>query len=257
MVSAVTEVFTPSGPVLEARALTKRYGALTVNDAVSFSLAAGEALGVLGPNGAGKTTLLKMLAGSTAPSAGQVLYDGRDMSGLTEPARCRQGIVRTSQVPQPFEQISVWENVLTAAYHGGGHHGDAAEEVAYTALKRTGLLERHDEMAGALSLMGRKRLELSRALACEPKVLLLDEIAGGLTDFEVHDLVVLIQDIRTSGVSIIWIEHVVHALVAVVDRLIALDFGQLIAEGTPDEVMEGEAFKRAYFGEDAILEGVR
>lgn len=246
---------TPKNPVLEARGLTKRYGALTVNQQIGFSLASGEALGVLGPNGAGKTTLLKMLAGSTAPSDGQVLYQGRDISGLNEPQRCRMGIVRTSQVPQPFEQISVWENVLTAAYHGGGHQGHAAEEAAYLALKRTGLLDRHDKMAGTLSLMGRKRLELSRALACEPDVLLLDEIAGGLTDFEVHDLVALIQDINASGVSIIWIEHVVHALVAVVGRLIALDFGQLIAEGAPEEVMEGEAFKRAYFGEDAMLEG--
>ncbi|NIY81299.1 ATP-binding cassette domain-containing protein [Celeribacter sp. HF31] len=236
--------------MLEARALTKRYGALTVNDAIGFSLTKGEALGVLGPNGAGKTTLLKMLAGSVAPTEGKVLYQGRDITALPEPHRCRTGIVRTSQVPQPFEQISVWENVLTAASHGGGLHGHVAEDAAYTALKRTGLLDRHAKSAGSLSLMGRKRLELSRALACDPKVLLLDEIAGGLSDFEVHDLVALIKEIHASGVSIIWIEHVVHALVAVVDRLIALDFGELIAEGAPKEVMEGEAFKRAYFGED-------
>ncbi len=236
--------------MLEARDLTKRYGALTVNDAIRFSLTKGEALGVLGPNGAGKTTLLKMLAGSVAPTEGKVLYQGRDITALPEPHRCRTGIVRTSQVPQPFEQISVWENVLTAASHGGGLHGHVAEDAAYTALKRTGLLDRHAKSAGSLSLMGRKRLELSRALACDPKVLLLDEIAGGLSDFEVHDLVALIKEIHASGVSIIWIEHVVHALVAVVDRLIALDFGELIAEGAPKEVMEGEAFKRAYFGED-------
>lgn len=250
----MTSATTPDGPALEARGLTKRYGALTVVDNVSFTLRRGEALGILGPNGAGKTTLLKMLAGSTAPSAGTVLHQGTEIGGLSEPARCRAGVVRTSQVPQPFEQISVWENVLAAAMHGGGHPLHAAEDAAHEALRRTGLLDRHDKLAGDLSLMGRKRLELSRALACGPDVLLLDEIAGGLTDFEVHDLVDLIREIHAGGVSIIWIEHVVHALVAVVDRLIALDFGCLIAEGTPKEVMEGEAFKRAYFGEDTLLE---
>lgn len=245
-----------NGPVLEARGLTKRYGALTVNNAIGFGLSKGEALGVLGPNGAGKTTLLKMLAGSVQPTGGQVLYQGHDMTALTEPQRCRLGLVRTSQVPQPFEQMSVWENVITAASHGGGLHGAAAEEAAFAALERTGLLDQQGKPAGSLSLMGRKRLELSRALACGPEVLLLDEIAGGLSDFEVHDLVTLIKEIHASGVSIIWIEHVVHALLAVVDRLIALDFGELIAEGAPKDVMEGGAFKRAYFGEDHPLEEV-
>lgn len=239
---------------LDARGLSKRYGALTVVDDVSFGLARGEALGILGPNGAGKTTLLKMLAGSVAASEGAVFYRGRDISARPEPARCRLGLVRTSQVPQPFEQISVWENVLTAALHGGALGRHEAEDTTYEALRRTGLLDRHGLLAGELSLMGRKRLELSRALACGPDVLLLDEIAGGLTDFEVHDLVDLIKDIHASGVSIVWIEHVVHALVAVVDRLIALDFGKLIAQGTPTQVMEGDAFKRAYFGEDTLLE---
>lgn len=245
----MTEIPSSSALALEARGLTKRYGALTVNDAISFRLAPGEALGVLGPNGAGKTTLLKMLAGSVRPSMGTVLLAGTDVTARDEPARCARGIVRTSQVPQPFERLSVWENVLTAASHGGGLHGAAAEDAAHTALARTGLLGRHADPAGSLSLMGRKRLELSRALACGPKVLLLDEIAGGLSDFEVHDLVALIREIRAAGVSLIWIEHVVHALVAVVDRLIALDFGELIAEGAPREVMEGAAFRKAYFGD--------
>ncbi|MGA0541732.1 ABC transporter ATP-binding protein [Neotabrizicola sp. VNH66] len=243
-------------PVLQARGLTRAYGAVKVVQDVSFTLSAGEALGVLGPNGAGKTTLLKMLSGDVRPTAGGVTLHGADVTGLPQAARCRAGLVRTSQIPQPFEGLTVWENVLTAALHGGGLHGPAAEDATHRALLRTGLLDRHALPAAQLSLMGRKRLELSRALACGPQVLLLDEIAGGLSDFEVHDLVALIREINAAGVAIIWIEHIVHALLSVVTRLIALDFGQLIAEGPPPAVLASDAFKRAYFGEDAPLEGV-
>jgi len=241
-------------PVLEARGLTRSYGAVTVVSDVSFTLAPGEALGVLGPNGAGKTTLLKMLSGDVRPSAGQVLFAGVSASDLPQAARCRAGLVRTSQIPQPFSGLTVWENTLTAALHGGGLDGADAEQAAHDALRRSGLLDRHALPAGQLSLMGRKRLELSRALACGPKVLLLDEIAGGLSDFEVQDLVALIREINTSGVAIIWIEHIVHALISVVSRLIALDFGRLIASGTPLEVLASDNFRRAYFGDEPPLE---
>lgn len=243
-----------TGPVLEARGLTRRYGAVTVVSDVSFRLAPGEALGVLGPNGAGKTTLLKMLSGDVRPSAGAVVLNGAEVGALPQAARCRAGLVRTSQIPQPFEGLTVWENVLTAALHGGGQHGPAAEAAAHQALARTGLLDRHALPAAQLSLMGRKRLELSRALACGPQVLLLDEIAGGLSDFEVHDLVALIREITGAGVAIVWIEHIVHALLSVVTRLIALDFGQLIAEGPPQDVLASDAFKTAYFGAETPLE---
>ncbi|MFM2281702.1 MAG: hypothetical protein RLZZ444_3933 [Pseudomonadota bacterium] len=243
-------------PVLEARGLTKRFGAVTVVSDVSLSLAPGEALGVLGPNGAGKTTLLKLLTGDLSVSSGNVIWQGRDITALPQAARCRSGLVRTSQIPQPFEGLTVWENVLTAALHGGGNHGSHAEDAAYTALLRTGLLDRQALPAGQLSLMGRKRLELSRALACSPHVLLLDEIAGGLSDFEVHDLVTLIREINASGVAIIWIEHIVHALVSVVTRLVALDFGRMLAEGAPQEVLSSDIFKSAYFGEAAPIEAM-
>lgn len=243
-----------TAPVLEARGLTRSYGAVTVVSDVSFSLSQGEALGVLGPNGAGKTTLLKMLSGDVRPTAGQVLFGGQTATGLPQAARCRAGVVRTSQIPQPFEGLTVWENVLTAALHGGGLHGAAAEEAAHDALRRTGLLDRHALPAAQLSLMGRKRLELSRALACGPRVLLLDEIAGGLSDFEVQDLVVLIREINAGGVGIIWIEHIVHALISVVSRLIALDFGRLIASGAPQDVLGSDTFRRAYFGDETPME---
>lgn len=238
-------------PILSAEGLTKSYGAVTVVNGVTFDLHPGEAIGILGPNGAGKTTLLKMIGGTVRASGGAVRFEGRDVTRLTAEARCRAGIARTNQVPAPFAQMSVWENALTAASHGAGLRGAAAEDLAYDALRRTGLLDRHAKSAGGLSLMGRKRLELARALACQPRVLLLDEIAGGLSDFEVKELVALIAEIRAAGVAILWIEHIVHALVASVTRLIALDFGTLIADGPPREVIASEAFRRAYFG-DAI-----
>jgi branched-chain amino acid transport system ATP-binding protein len=236
-------------PLLSVSNLTKRYGAVTVVSDVSFDVAAGEAIGILGPNGAGKTTLLKMIGGTVAANAGSVTFGGHDVTRLSAEARCRAGLVRTNEVPAPCSLMTVWENALVAASHGGGLTGRAAEDRAYDALLRTGLLDRHETMAGGLSLMGRKRLELSRALACGPKALLLDEIAGGLSDYEVKELIELITEIRASGVSIIWIEHIVHALVSTVSRLIALDFGTKIADGTPREVIESDAFRRAYFGD--------
>ncbi len=247
--ATASDATTTTRPVLCARGLTKRFGALTVVSDVSLDLFPGEALGVLGPNGAGKTTLLKLLTGDLSASSGSVSWQGRDITALSQSARCKTGIVRTSQIPQPFEGLTVWENVLTAALHGGGKRGAEAEEAAHQALLRTGLLDRHAMLAGGLSLMGRKRLELSRALACGPKVLLLDEIAGGLSDFEVHDLVALIREINASGVAIIWIEHIVHALISVVTRLIALDFGKMLTEGAPRDVLASDVFKRAYFGD--------
>ncbi|NIZ13569.1 ABC transporter ATP-binding protein [Phaeobacter sp. HF9A] len=236
-------------PLLSVSGLCKRYGAVTVVSDVSFDLAAGEAIGVLGPNGAGKTTLLKMIGGTVAANAGTVTFQGQDLTRLSAEARCRAGLVRTNQVPAPFSLMTVWENALVAASHGGALSRRAAEDRAHEALLRTGLLDRHHSTAGGLSLMGRKRLELSRALACGPKALLLDEIAGGLSDYEVKELIDLIAQIRASGVAIIWIEHIVHALMSSVSRLIALDFGNKIADGAPRDVIESEAFRRAYFGD--------
>lgn len=236
-------------PLLSVSGLTKRYGAVTVVSDVSFDIAAGEAIGILGPNGAGKTTLLKMIGGTVPGNAGTVRFRGRDVTRQSAEARCRAGLVRTNQVPAPFSLMTVWENALVAASHGGGLPARAAEDRAEEALSRTGLLDRHATQAGSLSLMGRKRLELGRALACNPKALLLDEIAGGLSDFEVKELVDLIGEIRSSGVAIIWIEHIVHALMSSVSRLIALDFGAKIADGAPREVIESDAFRRAYFGD--------
>jgi branched-chain amino acid transport system ATP-binding protein len=237
----------PVTAVLEARNLSRRFGPITVADDLSFAVARGECLGIIGPNGAGKTSVFNILAGVVAPQAGQVLIEGRDVTTLPQFARTRAGLGRTYQVPQPFGMMSAYENVLTAASFGGGLSGRAAGQRAAEILQRTGLAGRSDSMAGALGLLDRKRLELARALALAPKVLLLDEIAGGLTEAEVGQLVALIRAIK-SDLAIIWIEHVLHALSAVADRVIAINFGRQIAQGSPAAILADPAVQEVYMG---------
>ncbi|QXL83741.1 ABC transporter ATP-binding protein [Comamonas sp. NLF-1-9] len=237
-------------PLLELRALSRRFGALRVVDGLDLQVAEGEALGVIGPNGAGKTTLMNLIAGDIAPNGGQVLFAGRELTGLSAQERCRAGIARTYQVPQPFGGLTVFENVLVGAIFGAGAGEKAARVQARQVLAQTGLLDKADRLAGALPLLDRKRLELARALASRPRLLLLDEIAGGLTEQEVHALLQTIRAIHASGVTLIWIEHIVHALVAVVGRLVALDFGRKVTEGAPQDVMNEPAVREIYMGID-------
>jgi len=231
--------------------VSKKYGSLVVTDDLSFSLAEGEALGIVGPNGAGKTTLFNLISGDVKPDAGDVLVQGESILGLSPSQRCKLGIGRTYQIPHPFSGMSVFENVLVGAINGAGLPEKAARELALAVLESTSLIAKADDLAGSLSLLERKRLELARAMATQPKILLLDEIAGGLTEHEVHELIVTIKDIRSQGVSIIWIEHVVHALLSVVDRLIAINFGALLIEGEPKFVMNSPEVKEVYMGIDA------
>ncbi len=229
--------------------LSKRFGALTVVDDLSFQLGEGEALGILGPNGAGKTTLFNLIGGALAPDAGRIYLGDQDISRTGPDQRCRNGIGRTHQIPHPFEQMTVFENLLV-----GGAFGihRAAERTSYDfcgqVLERTGLLAKANVQAGTLTLLERKRLELARALATRPTVLLLDEIAGGLTDQECHSLLQTIQEIHASGVSIIWIEHVVHALLQTVSRLLVMNFGRLLTEGEPRQVMADARVREVYMG---------
>jgi branched-chain amino acid transport system ATP-binding protein len=234
--------------VIEVDGVSKRFGALSVIDELSFSLERGEALGVVGPNGAGKTTTLNLIAGDFRPTTGRVRFDGQDVTALLAHRRCRLGIGRTSQVPRPFEGLTVFEYVLVGASFGGAHRGHSARDVAADALRRTGMLAKANVRAGELTLLERKRLELSRALSTEPKVLLLDEIAGGLTEGEVLELIDTIRSIHAAGVSIIWIEHIVHALLKVVDRMLAMDYGRKLIEGDPHEVMASDQVKNVYLG---------
>jgi branched-chain amino acid transport system ATP-binding protein len=234
--------------ILATQRLTKSFGSLKVVDSVDLAVESGEALGVIGPNGAGKTTLFNLVTGALRPDAGEVLLDGRAITRAPPHTRSLAGISRTFQIPHPFAKLTVFENLLVAATHVlQKPEREVAQECA-DILQRTGLQRVADRLGGSLTLLDRKRLELARALATRPRVLLLDEIAGGLTEGECDALVETIREIKTSGVTIVWIEHVVHALTAVVDRLVVLDFGRKIAEGNPKAVMDSAAVREIYTG---------
>ena len=234
--------------LLALHAVSKSYGALKVTDNISLSVAQGETLGILGPNGAGKTTLFNLISGDTKVDAGQVVFKGDDMTAVSPHLRCRSGIGRSYQVPQPFSNMSVFENLVTAACFGGGETETQAWETAFEVLQQTGLIAFANQAAGSLTLLNRKRLELARALATRPELLLLDEIAGGLTEHEAQELVEELKRIKNTGVTMIWIEHVVHALLSVADRLFVVNFGQELAQGLPHEVMNDPEVKRVYMG---------
>jgi branched-chain amino acid transport system ATP-binding protein len=237
--------------LLEVAGLKKSFGSIIVADDLDLTVASGEAVGIIGPNGAGKTTLFNLIAGSLAPSGGRIHFDGRDLIGMPPQGRCRAGLGRTHQVPQPFEKLTVFENLLVGAVHGGRKTEDEVAQSCGEILERLGLLKRANRLAGSLTLLERKRLEMARALATSPRLLLLDEIAGGLTEAECGELVATIREIRRSGVAILWIEHVVHALLAVIDRLVVLNFGRKIAEGAPKEVMQLPEVHQIYIGIEA------
>jgi len=234
--------------LLSLEQVSKSYGALQVIRDLSLDLSAGEALGVIGPNGAGKTTMFNLITGGVRPDAGRVRLGGADITGQPPHRRCRAGIGRSYQIPHPFTGMTVFENLLVGATFGGGAGERAAADRAVAVLRRCGLAGKANRLAGSLTLLDRKRLELARALATGPRVLLLDEIAGGLTEPEVKALVATVQEIRGEGVAIIWIEHIVHALVSVVDRLLVINFGEKLAEGAPRAVMQSTEVQRVYMG---------
>ncbi len=239
-----------TGALLSLSALSKSYGALVVTDGLSLDVGEGEILGVLGPNGAGKTTLFNLIAGTVRPDAGRVAFEGQDISRLDAAARCRLGLARSFQVPHPFGGMTVFENVLVGAAFGRNTRDPEARALA--VLEQTGMSSKANQLAGALTLLDRKRLEMARALATDPRLLLLDEIAGGLTDSECASLLAAIRDVHTAGVTIVWIEHVVHALLSVARRLVVMNFGRIIADGPPDEVMASREVRSVYLGEDVL-----
>jgi branched-chain amino acid transport system ATP-binding protein len=234
--------------LLETRRLSKSFGSLKAADGVDLAVARGDAVGIIGPNGAGKSTLFNLITGSLEADAGQVLLEGRDITRLRAHQRSVAGIGRSYQIPQPFETLTVLENLLVAAVHGGGKPVGGAVDFCADILEATGLMRRANAPAGSLTLLERKRLEMARALATAPKLLLLDEIAGGLTESECHELIATIRGIRAAGTTIVWIEHIVHALLAVVDRLVVLNFGRKIAEGDPRAVMGSAEVREIYMG---------
>src|SRR6202451_2439262 len=214
-----------SEPLLALDHVTKRFGRVVIAEDLSLAVGSGDTVGIVGPNGAGKTSLFGLISGDLAPGAGSVCFAGRTVTKLDAAARCRLGIGRTYQVPRPFTDMTVFENVLVAAQQGAGLRRKASYTAAADALERTGMTAEANLPAGRLGLLQRKRLELARALASQPTLLLLDEVAGGLTDPEVAQLVEIVRGVSADGVAVIWIEHVVRALTAVVSRLICLAGG--------------------------------
>ncbi|MEP7239378.1 MAG: ABC transporter ATP-binding protein [Devosia sp.] len=239
--------------LLELAGVSKRFGAVVAADGVDLSVAAGEALGIIGANGAGKSSLFNLVTGVLSPDAGTVTLDGRDISRDPAGERCRAGIGRSFQIPRPFESLSVFENLLVARRFGTADVDADATDACAAVLERTGLIGKANVVAGRLTLLDRKRLELARALATSPKLLLLDEIAGGLTEAECGELVEMVKGLNAEGITIVWIEHIVHALLSVVTRLAVLDFGRKIADGEPRAVMADPAVRRSYLGIEAAV----
>jgi branched-chain amino acid transport system ATP-binding protein len=237
--------------VLAGQGLSKRYGDLAVLAGVDFRVERSEAVGIVGPNGAGKTTLLNVLAGSIRPDAGTVTFDGQDITRSRPEVRCRQGIARAFQIPRPFGGMTVLENVLVGAAYGAGLAREAANRRCVEVLDLCGLSDLANRRADTLGLLHRKRLELARALATGPQVLLLDEIGGGLTDAETVELVATIKLLHAQGTSVVWIEHIVHVLIQVIDRLVCMDAGRIIADGRPSDVLREAVVVDAYLGKAA------
>jgi branched-chain amino acid transport system ATP-binding protein len=234
--------------ILQLNDVSKSFGALKVADAVTFDLSEGEALGIIGPNGAGKSTMFNLIAGNLVADTGTIRLAGNDVTRTPPMARCTAGIGRTFQIPQPFEKLTVFENLLVAAAFGARKREAEVSDRCADILVETGLADRANQPAGSLGLLQRKRLELARALATDPKILLLDEIAGGLTEAECHALVETIRGVHRGGMSIIWIEHVLHALNAVVERLLVLNFGKVIGIGEPQAIMASREVREIYLG---------
>lgn len=236
--------------ILTARGVSKHFGAIRVLEDINFDVEQGRVLGILGPNGAGKTTLFNLISGDLTPTGGDVTFNGSRLGREAPHQRCRRGIGRTYQVPQPFGDMTTFENLMVPALFSAGFNETDAQTYCMEVLDDCGLLARANDKAGGLTLLDRKRLELARALAGKPKLLLLDEIAGGLTEAESQELVKLIGSLRDRGVTVIWIEHVLHALMSVADRIMVLHNGFKIAEDTPQAVMANPEVKRVYMGID-------
>ena len=234
--------------MLRLTGVQKSFGALKVADAITFQVSAGQALGIIGPNGAGKSTLFNLITGTLSSDGGQIEFLGRDVTKASPMVRTLSGMGRSFQIPQPFAKLTVFENLLVAAAFGQNKDEAEVTQTCGAILQQTELLKLANKPTGQLSLLERKRLELARALATDPKLLLLDEIAGGLTEGECQSLVATIRAIHGRGVTIVWIEHVLHALTSVVERLLVLDFGRVIAMGAPDEIMNSDEVKEIYMG---------
>lgn len=234
--------------ILTVNHLTKSFGRLRAVDSLSFEVREGEILGVMGPNGAGKTTVFNLLTGVLKPDEGDIQYQGKDITHESPAKRCRRGIGRTYQIPRPFDKMTVFENLLVGAVHGGGLSEKHARGKVRDILDLIGLISKTDHLAGSLPLLDRKTLELGRALATQPSLILLDEIAGGLTEKEAMKVLGLVRKISERGMTIIWIEHLLMMMAEGADRLLAISEGRWLQCGDPDEVMNSAEVLECYLG---------
>ena len=235
--------------IIEINGITKHFGGLRALHNISFILEKSEILGLIGPNGAGKTTLFNIIAGTFPPSSGSIQFNGEDITSQGPRQICHKGISRTYQLVRTFPNLTVYENVLVGLYFGKpGSDGDATEGEAYELLQLTGLLQKANVPARSLTLVGRKQLEVARALATRPKVLLLDEAISGLNPTETETMMALIRNIQSRGITVFMIEHIMKAVMGLSDRILVLNFGELIAQGTPEQVSKNKDVIEAYLG---------
>ena len=234
--------------ILSFKNVNAGYGRVQILNDLTYEMKRGEVFGVIGPNGCGKTTMFNALIGLIIPTQGEIMFDGKNVTKMKASARCQMGIGRTYQVPRPFEGMSVFENCLVAAVHGAGHSEKEGRKVAIEALKLTELYDKREVRAGELTLLDRKRLEIARALGTEPKLLLLDEVAAGLTEAEVQDVMKMVANLKAAGYSIIWIEHVIQTMVESTDTLMCMAQGHNLIVGNPREVMNSKLVEEVYLG---------
>lgn len=241
--------------ILQVKDVVKQFGGLTAINHVSFDLPEKQILGLIGPNGAGKTTLFNVISGVLPPTSGQIFFKGQEITGKPPYRLARIGMARTHQIVKPLNDLTVRRNVMVGACFGRDNLSlGAAAVVADEVLDFVRLTQRADQMAGSLNVAQKKRLEMARALAQRPDLLLLDEVLAGLNPSEIAEMVETIKEIRKRGVTIVMIEHVMHAVMNVSDRLLVLDYGNLIAEGSPDEITKNEAVIEAYLGDPKLAE---
>jgi branched-chain amino acid transport system ATP-binding protein len=238
--------------LFEAENIVKRIGSLVIADGISFAVPRGSVVGLIGPNGAGKTTMLGLLSGDVRLDAGTVRLNGRDVTRVGASQRARLGIGRTYQIPRPFSGLTVFEHALLAVQQTSHVAKNEANELAVASIERCGLANFMNVLGGDLRLLDRKRLEMARALALNPSIILLDEVAGGLSVLEVNELIDIVNGLRDEGIAFLWVEHVVRALTATADRVMCLYAGALIAEGSPSEVLKHPAVIESYFGSPAF-----